>query len=316
MGLISTRGSTTMSFEPDVILDRRRLRRHLSLWRVAALVALTAALAILVANMTDWSPTGGHVATLEIFGVIVEDEDRDQAIRDLAKNSRAKALIVNIDSPGGTTSGAEALYVALREVAEKMPVVAVMGTVAASGGYITALGADHIIARGNTITGSIGVLMQTTEVSGLLDKLGVGIELITSGPLKGKPSPYEPMDAQSRAAIKTLIDDSYQWFVSLVSERRKLSLERTRELADGRIFSGRLALEAKLIDQIGGMPEARSWLDKEKNISSKLPLEPVVYDGEASLSGLLINSLVSGLAEKSLSLKRLTLDGLVSLWHP
>lgn len=305
-----------MSFEPDAILERRRLRRNLSLWRVAAIVGITGAVAIIAASMSDLKFGRDHVSKLEIFGVIVEDEKRDQAILDLADDAHAKALIVTIDSPGGTTSGSEGLYLALREVARKKPVVAVMGTVAASGGYITAIGADHIIARGNTITGSIGVLMQNTEVSELLKKIGVGIEMITSGPLKGKPSPFEPMDAQGRAAIKTLIDDSYQWFVDLVAERRKLTPERARELSDGRVYSGRLALEAKLVDQIGGMPEARSWLDKEKDISRKLPVEPLLYGDEATLSGRLINNMIFGWAEKSLNLKRLTLDGLVSLWQP
>ena len=305
-----------MSFEPDAILERRRLRRNLSLWRVAAIVGITGAVAIIAASMSDLKFGRDHVSKLEIFGVIVEDEERDQAILDLADDAHAKALIVTIDSPGGTTAGSEGLYLALREVARKKPVVAVMGTVAASGGYITAIGADHIIARGNTITGSIGVLMQNTEVSELLKKIGVGIEMITSGPLKGKPSPFEPMDAQGRAAIKTLIDDSYRWFVDLVAERRNLTPERARELSDGRVYSGRLALEAKLIDQIGGMPEARAWLEKEKDISGELPVEPLVYGDDATLSGRLINNMIFGWAEKSLNLKRLTLDGLVSLWQP
>jgi len=305
-----------MSFEPDAILDRRRLRRNLSLWRIAAIVGITGAVAIIAASMSGLTFGRDHISKLEILGVIVEDEERDQAILDLADDAHAKALIVTIDSPGGTTSGSEGLYLALREVARKKPVVAVMGTVAASGGYVTAIGADHIIARGNTITGSIGVLMQNTEVSELLKKIGVGIEMITSGPLKGKPSPFEPMDAQGRAAIKTLIDDSYQWFVDLVAERRNLSPERARELSDGRVYSGRQALEARLIDQIGGMPEARAWLEKEKDISGKLPVEPLVYGDEASLPGRLINNMLFGWAEKSLNLKRLTLDGLVSLWQP
>jgi len=92
--------------------------------------------------------------------------------------------------------------------------------------------------------------------------------------------------------------------------------ERARELADGRVFSGRLALEARLIDEIGGMPEARQWLDKQKAVSEKLPLEPVAYGEEDILPGRLIRNMVFGFAEKSLDLKRLTLDGLVSLWHP
>ncbi len=305
-----------MSFEPDAILDRRRLRRNLSLWRITAIVGLIGAVAVIAVSLGG-SPFGrDHISRLEIFGMIVEDEERDQAILDLADDTRAKALIVSIDSPGGTTSGSEGLYLALREVAKKKPVVAVMGTVAASGGYITAIGADHIIARGNTITGSIGVLMQNTEVSKLLEKIGVGIELITSGPLKGKPSPFEPMDAQGRAAIKTLINDSYQWFVDLVAERRNLSPERARELADGRVYSGRQALEVRLIDQIGGMPEARGWLDKEKDISDELPVQLLEYGDEATLPGRLISNMIFGWVEKSLNLKRLTLDGLVALWHP
>jgi protease IV len=305
-----------MSLEPDAIIDRRRLRRNLSLWRIAAIAGLAGALAIIAADFGG-APFGrDHVSSLEILGVIVGDEERDQAILELAENNHAKALIVTIDSPGGTTSGSESLYLALREVAKKKPVVAVMGTVAASGGYITAIGADHIIARGNTITGSIGVLMQNTEISKLMEKVGVGIELITSGPLKGKPSPFEPMDEQGRAAVRTLIDDSYIWFVGLVAERRNLSPERAKELADGRVFSGRMALEAKLIDQVGGMPEARQWLQKEKGISGKLPLEPLTYGDEDSLPQRLISNMVFGWAEKSLDLKRLTLDGLVSLWHP
>ncbi len=305
-----------MSFEPDAILDRRRLRRNLSLWRIAAIVGITGAVAITAASMSGLTFGRDHISKLEILGVIIEDEERDQAILDLADDAHAKALIVTIDSPGGTTSGSEGLYLALREVARKKPVVAVMGTVAASGGYVTAIGADHIIARGNTITGSIGVLMQNTEVSELLKKIGVGIEMITSGPLKGKPSPFEPMDAQGRAAIKILIDDSYRWFVDLVAERRNLTPERARELSDGRVYSGRQALEAKLIDQIGGMPEARAWLEKEKDISGKLPVDPLVYGDDAFLPGRLINNMIFGWAEKSLSLKRLTLDGLVSLWQP
>lgn len=305
-----------MSFEPDAIVERRRLRRNLSLWRIAAIVGIAGAVAIIAASMSDLKFGRDHISKLEILGVIIEDEERDQAILDLADDAHAKALIVTIDSPGGTTSGSEGLYLALREVARKKPVVAVMGTVAASGGYVTAIGADHIIARGNTITGSIGVLMQNTEVSELLKKIGVGIEMITSGPLKGKPSPFEPMDAQGRAAIKTLIDDSYRWFVDLVAERRNLTPERARELSDGRVYSGRQALEVKLIDQIGGMPEARAWLEKEKDISGKLPVEPLVYGDDASLPGRLINAMIFGWAEKSLNLKRLTLDGLVSLWQP
>lgn len=305
-----------MLLEADAILHRRRLQRNLSLWRFAAVVALVTAAVLIAAGLTGTSITGrAHVAELEVFGLIIDDEERDQAIRDLVKDADAKALIISINSPGGTTSGAEGLYLALRELAAHKPVVAVMGAVAASGGYITAISADHIIARGNTITGSIGVLFQNIEVSKLMEKVGVDVEMITSGPLKGKPSPFAPLDAQARAALTELTDDAYQWFLDLVIERRKLSPENARSLSDGRVFSGRMALEAKLIDQIGGIGEARQWLEKEKAIDADLPAQKLEYGSPLLLGAGLADSLASGLTGKIEHLKRLTLDGLISVWH-
>lgn len=306
-----------MSFEPDAILERRRLRRRLSLWRIAAILAVLGAVALMVISTADVRVPGvKHIARLDVTGIITDDEDRDSALLDLAEDRNAKALIVAIDSPGGTTSGSEGLYLALREVAKKKPVIAVMGSVAASGGYITAIAADRIFARGNTITGSIGVLFQNTEISKLLDKVGVNVELVTSGPLKGKPSPFEPLDDQGRKALNVLIGDSYRWFVDLVAERRNLAREKALELADGRVFSGRQALDVKLIDQLGGQREALEWLDREKNISKDLPVHPVKYGEENELTNALFGSSFFGFFRKSLNLERLTLDGLVSLWHP
>ncbi len=306
-----------MSLEVDAILDRRRLRRNVSLWRIVAIIAVVSALALFAASQTGSQlAIGNYVAELEVTGIIIDDEERDQAIRDLVKNDNAKALMVTIESPGGTTSGSEGLYLALREVAQHKPVVAVMGAVAASGGYITAIGADHIIARGNTITGSIGVLFQNTEFSKLLKTIGVDVELVTSGPLKAKPSPFEPLDEQGRAALNALIKDSYGWFLDLVIERRNLTPERARILSDGRVYTGRMALEAKLIDQIGGKAEAREWLETQKSISADLPLETLEYGDRGPFMDRVTGSMVSSLMGKSLNLKRLTLDGLVSVWQP
>lgn len=306
-----------MNFEPDAILERRRLRRRLSLWRIAAILAALGVVALMIISTSEVRVPGvRHIARLDVTGIIIDDEERDGALLDLAEDGNAKALIVAIDSPGGTTSGSEGLYLALREVAKKKPVIAVMGSVAASGGYITAIGADRIFARGNTITGSIGVLFQNTEISKLLEKVGVDVELVTSGPLKGKPSPFEPMDEQGRKALNVLIGDSYRWFVDLVAERRALAPEKALELADGRVFSGRQALEAKLIDQLGGQREALEWLDREKAVSKDLPVHPVKYGEEDDLANTLFDSSIFRNFRKSLNLERLTLDGLVSLWHP
>ena len=296
--------------EADRILDRRRLKRRLAIWRAVAVLAAVAAVAALTARFV--LPTGKHVARLSIDGIIVDDVDRERALDALLEDDDAQALIVSINSPGGTTAGSESLYRALLKVGEQKPVVAVIGTLGASGGYIVAVAADHIVARETSLTGSIGVLMETAEVSGLLDKLGITTEMRRSSPLKGQPTPLEPLTDEVRAAIDAVIQDSYAWFVELVRERRKLSGDEARAVSDGRIFTGRQAIDHKLIDAIGGEREARTWLERERKVSSKLPVEEVHY-GEGSS---VVERLVDSMAQKVLSFEPLILDGLVSVWQP
>lgn len=306
-----------MALDADDILDRRRLRRRMSIWRIAAISAIVGLLIAIVAEGTGGKlPAGDHLVRLEVLGLILEDRERDQAISELADEPNAKALIVFIDSPGGTTAGSEGLYIALRKLAEEKPVVAVLGSVAASGGYITAIGADHIVARRNTITGSIGVLFQHTEVSDLMDKVGVNVEMITSGGLKGKPSPFEPMDPEGREAIRDLILDSYRWFVGLVAERRDLTVAQATTLGDGRVFSGRMALEAKLIDAIGGETEALSWLADQHGVSATLPVRTLEWGDAPPLIEQLVENIWHGFAGNALPQQLVDIDGLVSIWQP
>ena len=182
-------------------------------------------------------------------------------------------MILRIDSPGGTTAGSEAVYEAVRKISAKKPVVAVMDTVAASGGYITALAADHIVARGNTITGSIGVIFSFPEVSKLLDTVGIKMEELKSGELKAEPSPYKPVTEKVRAVSMEMVKDGYDWFTGLVAERRQLPMPRVVELSDGRVYTGRQALAVKLIDEIGGEEQAVAWLETEKKLAANLPIE-------------------------------------------
>lgn len=300
-----------MSLDIDAMLDRRRLKRRLSLWRATAVIAVVALVAVAVGRF------GGlglepHVARLDVVGVIVDDRERLEAIEELVDDDNAKALIVRIDSPGGTTTGGESLYYALRRVAEEKPVVAVIGTLGASGGYMAALAADHIVARETSITGSIGVILQTAEISGLLEKLGVTTEAIKSGPLKATPSPFEPLSDESRAATQAVVDDTHSWFVALVAERRELEQATAEGLSDGRIYTGRQALEKNLIDALGGEREAREWLAETREVSKRLPVVEVKYGEEEGL----IDKFFSSLAGKTFLPERLTLDGLISLWHP
>lgn len=306
-----------MSFESETLTYRRRLRRHLSLWRAAAIVAF-AVLLIVLLQRPDASLAfpRAHVARLEVSGIIAEDAERDERLLALAEDDRVKALILRIDSPGGTTAGSEALFRSLREVAAHKPVVAVMGGMATSGGYVAAVAADHIVAQGNTITGSIGVIFQTVDVSELLDSLGVEVEQIASGPLKGVPNPFQPMSPEARRALAALVADAYDWFVGLVAERRDLPLDRVRALADGRVYSGRQALAAGLIDAIGDERAARIWLEEVRRVPADLPVRDVGGDAGGSLLDWFLGGAADAVIGKVLPKERLMVDGLVSVWHP
>lgn len=312
-----------MSLDAETLVDRRRLKRRLFFWRIAAVVGLCAALIVGFAK-TGLYPGAAHVARVSINGIIVDDPARNQLLAEIAKDSRVKAVILSIDSPGGTTTGAEALYESVRKVAQEKPVVAVLGTLAASGGYVAAISADHIVSRGNTLTGSIGVIFQWTQLAELLDKLGVEIREMKSAPLKAEPSPYHKTSPEALAAMQGLIGSSYDWFVGLVAERRHLTPAQAKTLADGRVYTGFQAVQNGLVDEIGGEDQALAWLVAEKKIAPGLTVEDWAppqdeFDmarftgkalGEAALQAL------TGLNEKTQQTKRLTLDGLTSVWHP
>ena len=300
-----------MTFESDSLIDRKRLKRRLANWRLAAVIAVAGVGRALFARF-DSVANQNHVARLSVNGIIVEDIKRIQALGRVARDRSAKALIVRINSPGGTVVGGETLYFELRKVAAKKPVVAVIGTLGASGGYMVALGGDRIFARAGTITGSIGVIMQTTDLTGLLNKIGIKTESIKSDPLKAVPSLFEPMTDKARALIKSVIRDTHRQFVAMVADRRGLSPDDARKLGDGRIFTGAQALSNGLIDAIGGEAEARDWLAKKHGIATRLPARNArINRGTKNLFGL-----VEEMFGKTLFSERLRLDGLISLWQP
>jgi len=302
-----------MSFppDPDLMADRRRLKRGLAAWRLAAVLAVLAAVVMAVQGREP-GLVGDHVARLTVEGMILADPARDEALADLAEDDAVKALLVRIDSPGGTLPGSEMLYRSLRKVAEKKPVVAVMDSVAASGGYMAALGAERVFAQRSTITGSIGVIMQTADLTGLLDKLGVEAEAFRSGPLKAQPNPLEPITDEVRRATQAVIDEMHALFVDMVAEGRGMDRAAVARLADGRIYSGQEAVRLGLVDAVGGEDEARAWLAAERGVAADLPVEDVVPGREEA--GML-RELV-GMAGKTLIPEPLILDGLLAVWHP
>jgi protease IV len=300
-----------MSIDADWLVDRRRLKHRLTWWRILAVVAVMAAV---IAALGRFNVVGqpAHVARIAVDGVILSDFERDRALALVASNASIKALIVHVNSPGGTVVGGEVLYRRLRQVSERKPVVAVMGELAASAAYMTALGADWIIARDGTLTGSIGVIMQTTDLTGMLEKLGIKPEAVKSSPLKAQPNPFEPFTQEARQATQEVVADTYALFVQMVQDRRQLSGEQLAEVADGRIFTGRQAQERGLVDALGGEDEARSWLERTHGIAAGLPMREVRVRG----TGERLQDLLSRIAGKALLSETLSLDGLISVWHP
>lgn len=264
-----------MNATSDLILERHRVRRRLTVWRIIAIVAIVVAVIALIPYAGG--PTrGDHVARLKIDGIILGNAKREAMLEKIAENGNVKAVILHIDSPGGTVAASEALYEEMRRIGETRPIVAVMSEAAASGGYITALAADHIVARGSTLTGSIGVIAEIPNVKGLLEMVGVGVTRVKSAPLKAEPSFVEPPSEAALAVERALIADSYAWFKGLVAERRGLDASALESVSDGRVFTGRQALENGLIDALGGERVARSWLEAERGIAPALPV--VDYD--------------------------------------
>jgi protease-4 len=284
------------------LYERRRLRRRIGFWRLIALLAVVGAAATYAWNAV---PSGAHVARFAVVGPIFEDPRRDAFLRELAEDEDTRALVLRVDSPGGSVAGSESLFEAVRTVAERKPVVAVMGEVAASGGYIAALAADHIIARGGTITGSIGVIAQFPNVEELLDTIGVGFARVASGELKAEPSPLSAPSDRVLEVQEEVVDDAYRWFIDLVASRRGLDTARAETLGDGRIYTGRQAASEGLIDGIGGEPEARDWLAETRDIPRALEMRDVAPPEPFEIPGLLGTARLEALVERLLSGPRL-----------
>ncbi len=311
-----------MSFnQAELIVDRRQLKRRLWRWRVFAVVAALVALGSMLWTGGDFKKYSDHIARVRIDGLITGDQATLNLLDDIAKSDKVKALIIRIDSPGGTTAGSEAVYEQIRKISKDKPVVAVMDTVAASGGYITAIASDYIVARGNTITGSIGVIFSFPEVSKLLETLGIRMEEIKSGELKAEPSPYKPMSDRVRTVSNEMVQESFAWFTGLVAERRHLAPERVAVLSDGRVYTGRQAVAAKLIDALGGEDVALQWLETDRKIPKDMGVvnwtNPVNTDPSGlgfSIANIVLETLgFDGLKRQVESAR---LDGLLVLWHP
>jgi protease-4 len=323
-----------MSLDADHIVDRRRMRRKLTFWRVVAILLVVGAVGAIAALATrDMSGlsdvAGGSIARIKITGLIRGDQERTEALERLGKSS-TRAVIVHIDSPGGTTAGAEQLYDSLVQLKAKKPMVVVIDGLAASGGYIAALASDHVIAQSASLVGSIGVLFQYPNFSDLMKTVGVKVEEIKSSPLKAAPNGYEPTSPEARAALAAVVMDSYDWFKKLVRDNRKMDAATLEKVSDGRVFTGRQAIELKLIDEIGNEKTAVAWLAREKKVDPNSPvrdyrLRPRIGDlpflhvaAAFTLDAIGLTGMARQLEQSGIlmTVERLNLDGLLALWHP
>jgi protease-4 len=320
-----------MSLDADAIVDRRRMRRKLTFWRVTAVVVALVAIgggALLFVPGSRLMPPGAYISRIKIQGLIRGNQDRIEALERLGR-SRASAVIVHIDSPGGTTAGSEQLYDALRDLQSKKPMVVVVDGLAASGAYIAALSADHIIANETSLVGSIGVLFQYPNFTDVLKTIGIKVEEVKSSPLKAAPNGFEPTSPEARAAIEAIVLDSYAWFKDLVKNRRKMDNGQLTRVADGRVFTGRQAIGLKLVDGLGNEKTALAWLEKERKVPANTPVRDYSLRprfGELSFlhvtawtfEAVGLSAIAHRIEEWGTvqAVERLNLDGLLALWHP
>lgn len=302
-----------MAINADTLLDRLYLKSQITRWRLLALAFALIAILVATDRYGGISPIErSYIARITFDGIISDDQELYKLIDKVEKSSKVKAVVLWLDTPGGSAVAAEEIFFKLRKLAKKKPVVAVMRSVSASAGYMIALGADHIVAREGTITGSIGVLLETAEVTELAKKLGITPIIIKSSDLKGNPSFLEKLSPKSEAAMRSMIMDFYNRFVDLVAERRKLPRAKVARLADGRVYSGLAAVKNKLIDAIGGESDAIQWLIKNKKLSPNLNIRDISIDERKDWLKAISESTVGKFFQKN----SLGLDGMNAIWHP
>jgi protease-4 len=302
-----------MALDTDLILDRQRLKRRLTVWRIVAILSVVAALLIATAHRGAQfgTPFTAHIERYRITGLIGNGTEIEKDLDRLGEDSAVSAVLLHLDTPGGEVSGGEGIHEAVQHLAAKKPVVAVMDGTAASAGYMIAVAAPHIVARESTITGSIGVILETTNVGGLLDKLGVSVDPLVSGPLKGQPSFDKPLSPQGRQVLQAMVGDLFDQFVGIVAEGRHMDPARVRALADGRAYTGRQAKALGLVDEIGGDREAQLWLENSAHVARDLKVtEPDHRSWTARFTAESLADIVTS-AEQSLRI-----DGAWAVWQP
>lgn len=296
-----------MTLPADYIVERTRHKKSITRWKIFSLILLLGLFFTFgnfsAKNFSDaasgslLSTSNKYIARILIKGVIYDDHYRIGRIQSLIEDDNVAAIIVGINSPGGSAVGSEMLYNKLLDAREKKPVVAVMESVAASGGYMTALGAEYIIAHHGTVTGSIGVIAQNVEASKLIENLGIKVESFRSSKLKANPNFFEKTNEEAREMMNSIVRSNNQYFASLLASSRKIPMNEAIALSDGRVYDGKQALEAGLVDQLGGYDDAVEWLQNNHDIDKKSQVVDIKLAPQKNLVDILLgdvqNKLVS-----------------------
>ncbi|MGB1540252.1 MAG: signal peptide peptidase SppA [Rickettsiales bacterium] len=302
-----------MALNADTLIDRSYLKGQIAKWRLIAILVVVLSAILLLEGLSPITPRGNYIARVTIEGIITDDLKRDELFGDLIEDDSVKAVILRVDSPGGTVVGGEQLYLNVKKLASKKPVVVTMRSMATSAAYMASLGADQIFAQRGTLTGSVGVLMQTAEITDMAEKLGIEPIVIKSGEHKAAPNPLEKLTVDQREVIKLVTNDFFRVFVGMVAENRDISQENIALLSDGRVFTGPQAKEIGLVDAIGGEEEAIQWLEENKGIESDINVEDRKphYKKQGGFG-----SLFDQMAKIFTIFPQIQLDGLVSIWQP
>lgn len=302
-----------MSLNADTLIDRSYLKGQITKWRTVAIVVIVLSLLLLTMRVDTPITSLEHIARVKVEGVIADDIRRDELFADLEEDAGVKGVIVWIDSPGGTVVGGEQLYLNIKKLSEKKPVVVVMRSLATSAGYMAAIGADRVYARHGTITGSIGVIMQAAEVTDLVERMGITPITIKSGVNKATPNPFEKMTPENRAVMETVVADFHSTFVNMVAKARKMDRDKVLQLADGRVYTGPQALELGLVDALGGEEDAVEWLKTEHKLDAEIEVRDREPEPERPRN---LGEFFGQVAKSFAIFPQIQLDGLVSIWQP
>ena len=290
---------------------KKKIFNMLKRLRYKKTISIVVAIFFFVILISDNRYKKPHIAKVTIDNIITQDSFRYEKLEELSQNKNTKAVIVFINSPGGTVVGGETLYKSIKSIAQQKPIISVMGEVATSAAYMASLGSNYIFAQEGTITGSVGVLVLSSEFTELAKKIGISTEVIKSGDLKASPSPLEKMTPKAREQMEKIVQEISKNFINLVKKERKLDNNKTQLISDGRIFTGQSALQIGLIDSIGNIKEAKEYLKIEHNIDM-LP----ILNMEIIKKEKMIEKFLSLFTNKINASKLLNLKGLISIWIP